>query len=108
MPWSLRVAYNFNYNKSALVPTTSQTLSLGGDVTFTKKMKLTYTSGYDFSRNEITMTSVGITRDLHCWQMNVSWVPTGYLKMWSFTLRVKASVLQDLKYERRKDFHDTF
>jgi hypothetical protein len=28
--------------------------------------------------------------------------------MWNFTIRVKAAVLADLKYERRKDFHDTY
>jgi hypothetical protein len=54
------------------------------------------------------MTSIGIVRDLHCWEMSFGWVPTGYLKSWNFTIRVKASVLADLKYERRKDFHDQY
>jgi hypothetical protein len=35
-------------------------------------------------------------------------VPIGTTKGWNFTVRVKASVLGDLKYERRKDFHDTY
>jgi hypothetical protein len=71
-------------------------------------MSMTYTSGYDFKGKQITMTQIGITRDLHCWQMNFNWVPNGSMKMWNFTIRVKASVLGDLKYERRKDFHDTY
>ena len=54
------------------------------------------------------MTQIGMTRDLHCWEMNFNWVPNGSMKMWNFTIRVKASVLGDLKYERRKDFHDNY
>jgi hypothetical protein len=54
------------------------------------------------------MTSIGVLRDLHCWEMSLDWIPTGYLKSWNFTIRVKASVLADLKYDRRKDFHDQY
>ena len=108
IPWSLRVAYNLYYTKTAFKPTVSQTLALSGDLSLTKKTKITYTTGYDISRKEITMTSVGITRDLHCWDMSLQWIPTGYLKSWQFTIKVKASVLQDLKYDRRKDFRDQY
>jgi len=108
VPWSMRVSYNFNYSKPAFKSTITQTLSVSGNVTLTKKTAITYTSGYDFTRKEITMTNIGITRDLHCWTMSLNWVPNGTMKMWNFTIRVKASVLGDLKYERRKDYHDTY
>jgi hypothetical protein len=108
VPWTMRVAYNFYYTKSAFKPVISQTLALNGDVSLTKKTKISYTTGYDIARKQITMTSVGIYRDLHCWEMSLDWIPIGYLKSWNFTLRVKASVLADLKYERRKDFRDQY
>jgi uncharacterized Rmd1/YagE family protein len=108
VPWSLNMSYSFNYYKSGLTPTLSQTLSLRGNITLTKKTAITYTSGYDFKGKQITMTQIGITRDLHCWEMNLNWVPNGSMQMWNFTIRVKASVLSDLKYDRRKDFHDTY
>jgi hypothetical protein len=28
--------------------------------------------------------------------------------MWEFSIKVKAAVLADLKYERRKDYHDNY
>ncbi len=108
VPWTMRVSYNFSYSKFALNSNLTQTLSVTGNVTLTKKMGITYTSGYDFTRNEITMTQIGISRDLHCWDMSVNWIPNGTMKMWNFTIRVKAAVLSDLKYERRKDFHDQY
>ena len=106
VPWSMRVSYNLNYMKPAFKSTFTQTLSVNGNVNLTKKMAVTYTSGFDFARKEITMTQIGITRDLHCWDMSFNWIPNGSMKMWNFTIRVKAAVLSDLKYERRKDYHD--
>jgi uncharacterized Rmd1/YagE family protein len=108
VPWTLNLTYNLNYYKTALKPTISQTLSISGDVKITKKMSLSYTSGYDFKGKQITQSNIRMSRDLHCWTMNLTWVPNGIIQMWNFTIRVKASVLGDLKYERRKDFHDTY
>ena len=108
VPWSMRVSYSFNYTKPAFKSYLAQTLSVNGNVTLTKKLWVTYTSGYDFTHKEITMTQIGITRDLHCWTMSFNWIPNGTMKMWNFTIRVKAPVLSDLKYERRKDYHDLY
>jgi hypothetical protein len=108
IPWSMRVSYNFSYSKPGYISNLTQTLSVNGNVTLTKKMGITYTSGYDFTRKEITMTQIGITRDLHCWDMSFNWIPNGTMKMWNFTIRVKAAVLSDLKYERRRDYHDQY
>jgi hypothetical protein len=107
-PWSLSVAYTFNYAKPANTSVITQNISFQGKLDITRKTKINFSSGYDIMHKEITMTSIGISRDLHCWEMNVQWVPAGYMKSWQFTIRVKASVLADLKYERRKDFHDQY
>jgi lipopolysaccharide assembly outer membrane protein LptD (OstA) len=108
VPWTLNMSYSFSYFKTALKPVISQTLSFNGSMTITKKMSAIFTSGYDFQAKVITMTNIGITRDLHCWTMNLNWVPNGTLQSWNFVIRVKASVLGDLKYERRKDYHDSY
>jgi hypothetical protein len=107
-PWTMNVRYSLDYSKPALKPMIYQTFSLNGNITLTKKMAITYSTGYDFKHKEITMTQIMITRDLHCWDMSFNWVPNGNMKMWEFTIRVKASVLADLKYDRRKDFHDNY
>ncbi|MRR20179.1 LPS-assembly protein LptD [bacterium] len=108
VPWSLRMAYNFNYSKPGLNTNITQAMTLSGDVKLTPKTALTYNTGYDFKQKEITMTRVGISRDLHCWEMSFSWIPVGYMRSWNFTIRAKASMLQDLKYERRKDYHENY
>jgi hypothetical protein len=108
VPWSMNINYSLNYYKPSLKSTFAQTLSINGNVSLTKKMNITYTTGYDFARKAITMTQIQVTRDLHCWDMSFNWIPNGYMKMWEFSIRVKAAVLADLKYDRRKDYHDNY
>ncbi len=108
VPWSLNLSYSLNYYKSGLTSTFSQALSFSGNVSITKKMAITYLSGYDFTGKQITMTNIGVTRDLHCWEMSLNWVPNGSMKMWNFTIKIKSGTLGDLKYDRRKDFHDSY
>jgi hypothetical protein len=108
MPWTLSLSYHLSYTPTFFRTTIEQAVSFQGSVTITKKMSATFQSGYDFNANKITMTNIGITRDLHCWDMSLNWVPNGNLQSWSFLIKVKAQVLGDLKYERRKDFHDSY
>jgi hypothetical protein len=111
-PWNLSFTYNLGYT-GALDPRTDiikrdvvQTLGFNGDINVTPKWKLNLTSGYDFKSHKISYTSVNIYRDLHCWEMRFNWIPIGYRKSWNFYIKVKASLLQDLKLNRKKDFRD--
>jgi LptD protein len=108
VPWTLSLSYHLSYTPTFVSTTIDQAVSFQGDIKITKKMAITYQSGYDFNAKKITMTNIGITRDLHCWDMSLNWVPNGNLQSWNFLIKVKAAVLGDLKYERRKDFHDSY
>jgi len=113
IPWSLNIGYSLNYrrpittNAERIQPAqVVQTLQLSGDLSISEKWKITYNTGYHFESKEFTQTNVGISRDLHCWHMNLTWVPFGRFQSYNFTIAVKASVLQDLKLERRRPFLD--
>ena len=108
VPWTLSLSYHLSYTPTFVSTAIDQAVSFQGDIKITKKMAITYQSGYDFNAKKITMTNIGITRDLHCWDMSLNWVPNGNLQSWNFLIKVKAAVLGDLKYERRKDFHDSY
>ena len=62
---------------------------------------LSFNSGYDFQAKEITQTSCTISRDLHCFNLSASLSPFGRWKYYNVTIRANASILQDLKYEKR-------
>jgi hypothetical protein len=107
IPWSANLSYNVNYNRGLVRKTKIvQTLQVSGDLSISEKWKITYSSGFDFEAKDFTQTNLGISRDIHCWVMNLNWVPFGRFQSYNFTIAVKASVLQDLKLERRKPFLD--
>ena len=78
-----------------------QTLNFSGDLSLTKKWKIGFSSGYDFERHDYTFTTINLYRDLHCWEMSLRWVPIGNRQSYLFTIKVKSSILQDLKLTRR-------
>jgi hypothetical protein len=107
IPWNLNFAYNVNYTKQGLAEKRiTQTLSFTGDVSFTKNTKITFNSGWDFTFQRVTLTTVGIVRELHCWMFSLNWTPISGSAMrsggFNFTLQPKASLLKDLKITRRR------
>jgi hypothetical protein len=114
IPWDLTVSYSFNYTAVRRYPnyeldrqtTVVQTLGLSGNVSLTPKWKVGFMTGWDFESKDLSYTSINIYRDLHCWEMRFNWIPTGYRKSWNFTINAKASILQDMKLNKKKDFRD--
>ena len=109
IPWNLNMNYTIAYNKgnlpsSEVEPT--QALNFSGNIKITPKWKIGFRSGYDFKEKELTYSSVDVYRDLHCWEMLFHWIPIGFHKSYTLTIRVKASVLKDLKLEKKKDWID--
>lgn len=107
IPWNLGFGYNLSYNRQPSGNTNiTQALNINGDLSLTEKWKINFNTGYDFSTAKITQTMISIARDLHCWQMNVSWIPFGTFTSYSVDIRVKSAILQDLKVSRRRSFFD--
>ncbi|MDR0790394.1 MAG: hypothetical protein LBO06_06330 [Bacteroidales bacterium] len=109
IPWSLSVSANISQISSFQAKmldystTNSATLNFTGDINVTPKWKVGIATGYDFINKDFTHTTIDIYRDLHCWEMRMNWTPFGLWRGWNFTIAVKASMLQDLKYEKRND-----
>lgn len=112
VPWDLTLSGNYSRLSNYIVAIAgyntnkSFTLSATGNVTVTDNWKIGFRTGYDFVNKDWTYTSIDFFRDLHCWELRFNWVPFGYRTGWNFTINVKASMLQDLKYEKRNDFRN--
>jgi hypothetical protein len=106
IPWKLSVNYTLNYNKFDAVNALNQSLNFSGNVNLTPKWKIGFNSGYDFINKDLTYTSLDFYRDLHCWEMRFKWIPFGKHQSYNFSIKVKASVLQDLKWEKKRDWYD--
>lgn len=107
IPWNLSLGYNLAYARQMNNTTNiTQALNVSGDLSISEKWKVNFNTGYNFDSKEITQTMIGIARDLHCWQMNVNWVPFGRFTSYNIDIRVKSTILQDLKVSRRRTFFD--
>ena len=107
IPWNLNVNYSQTINKGSTTLSESintQTLGFSGNIKITKKWKLGFQSGYDFTDNDFSYTSINVYRDLHCWEMLFHWIPTGYQRSYVLTIKVKANILKDVKIERKRDW----
>lgn len=104
IPWSMNITYNIGYNNEIVKSSnrlTNNRLSINGDISITKEWKIAYSTGYDLKRKIMAGSEFSVVRNLHCWQLEFKWIPSGYGKQWMFTLRPKSSILQDLKLNKR-------
>ncbi len=113
MPWSLSINYSLRVSQGTFKPETatykyniSQSINVNASLSLTQKWKFSVSSGYSFDEHKLSQTSIGITRDLHCWSMGFNIVPTGLYKSYSFNIAVNSSMLQDLKYDQHNSPRD--
>ena len=106
IPWSFTIDYGWTYSKTRRESNVNQNLGFRGDFSLTPKWKINFSTGYDFANKSITATQFSLTRDLHCWQMTFNTIPFGTYQSYNFKINVKSSVLQDLKYEKKKVWQD--
>ncbi|MDN3548318.1 putative LPS assembly protein LptD [Mucilaginibacter aquaedulcis] len=105
VPWNISFNYSYSYSNFNNVTSTSNTVQISGDVNLTQKWKIQYSTNYDIKAAKLgSATSFSIYRDLHCWDLSVQWIPFGYLKSYNVTLKVKSTILQDLKLSKRNDY----
>ena len=116
IPWNLSLSYTVNIYKQYLPQESGFLLDttlvsqhgvlFRGDVRLFKKWMLGFSSGYDLKNSDWTSTVLTLNWDLHCWAFSATVIPFGDRKSYNLTLGVKASVLQDLKLQKRGNLGD--
>ena len=114
-PWSINMSYSFSYNKQYQFSNGqkitkhnfTQTVNLSGQIKLTPRMSLNMSSGFDLMALKMTTTQLSATYDLHCFNINVSWIPTGQWQSWSFRIQANAAALADLlQFKKSSSFWD--
>lgn len=112
VPWTLELNYNIrlvrNFNRTELQfdQKWEQSATFRGSFTLFKKLAFNYDSGYNFDTEKLTTTTIGLTWDLHCWEMSGTWIPFGQRASYMVQLNIKSSMLRDLKIQRRGSYGD--
>lgn len=105
LPWDFRLAYTMTYsNMRREREISSQSVMFSSNIELAPRWKVGVSSGYDFKNHGVTLTQFRFQRDLESWQMSFNWTPIGSINTsWYFYIGVKASILNDIKYDKRRE-----
>ena len=115
VPWSMNFNYSFSMSRSYSFTNSqlsrkdniTQTLGVQGNVQLTPKMSVQAQSGWDFTAMKMTTTQFSFRYDLHCFNISVSWVPSGMYQSYSFLISANAAALADLlRFKKSTSYWD--
>ena len=115
VPWSMNFNYSYSYRKAYQFSNDqvitkhahTQTLGVSGNVKLTPRMSLNMTTNFDLMTLKMGTTQLSANYDMHCFNIAVSWIPTGQWESWSFRIQAKAAALADLlKFKKSSSYWD--
>ncbi len=100
--FSISVDRNFGGRDTTLY---QNSLYTSGNIRLSKKWSMTVGNiGYDFIQKQLTYPDFSFSRDLHCWEMGMSWQPVR--GTYAFFLRVKPGTLDFIKVPYQQNLSD--
>lgn len=117
MPWSFSISYGITMaedrSKDINIKTMrypysfTQNLNFSGNLKLSSNWNCNFASGWDFNTKKISMTTVNISRDMHCFNISCGLV-FGVFTSYHISLRANASTLTDaLKYDKKSSYSST-
>lgn len=109
IPWNLQLSWNFSQSQpDPRVKQRSSNISFALGFNLTEAWKISTSTSYDIITRQVAAPQVNVYRDLHCWEMNFNWVPTGQYRNFRLEIRLKAPQLQDVKVTKQRSARDIF
>lgn len=114
MPWSFSISYgvtmaedrtkDINVKNMRYPYKFTQNMNFSGNLKLSSNWNCNFSSGWDFTAKKISMTTVNISRDMHCFNMSCGLV-FGTYTSYHISLRANASTLTDaLKYDKKSSY----
>ena len=114
LPWNVSLSYTANLSRRFVVAQRRMeeeivhSLNAAFNLDLTRLWKMRASTNYDFQTGKLGASSVGVSRDLHCWVMAFDAVPFGRFRRYMLTVNVKAQTLQDLRIQKQRNWQDRF
>ena len=112
-PWSADVSYSLRFsrlpsstNPGSFITNFNQDFNWNGNISLSPKWKVGLSGSYNITQKELGLLSINLSRDLHCWQMNINMSPVGKYRFFSINISPKSSMLRDIKVNRTRYFYD--
>jgi len=103
IPWNLNLSWTWtrdSRNPGSVRRT--QFASATGSIRLSPNWKLSSGVHYDLAERSFSASSIQLYRDLHCWEGRFTWNPRGANPSYHLLITVKADMLADLKWDKRK------
>ncbi len=71
----------------------------------TKNWRIKYSASFNLMTRKLLNQRFSIYRDLHCWELSLNWVPSGFGTGFYLQISPKSPSLKDLKVEHRGGRH---
>ncbi len=109
IPWNLELSYTFSQSQhDPRVKFRQANIAAALSFNLTEFWKISASTNYDLVRKQFAAPQVSVYRDLHCWEMNFTWVPTGFNRNYRIEIRLKAPQLQDIKVTKQESARDIY
>lgn len=116
-PWSFSISYGVTMaeDRSAQINVRTmrypykftQNMNFSGNFKLSSSWNINFSSGWDFNYKKLSMTTVNISRDMHCFNISCGLV-FGTYTSYNISLRANASTLTDaLKYDKRSSYNSS-
>jgi len=110
IPWQVSLSYSllfheeFKSDYSGFEKKVTSSVNFSGSFSLTPKWNFSVNGFYDFDKKKLETFTMGISRDMHCWQMSINVTPIGLYRFFNFTISPKSGILQDLRINRSRSF----
>lgn len=109
IPWKVSISHVLSFNRNLFKTKYNNkewkkinTVSLNGDVSFTKRWKLVAVISMDLDTKKLINTRFSLKRNMHCWALSFDWIPIGGNKSFLLSIRNTSSLFQSVPINFRK------
>ena len=110
VPWSINLSYSLVFSKrienGRNISDVTSNVSFNNTFSLTPKWMFTTSGYYDLNSTQLTMFTMSVSRDMHCWQLSVNVTPIGAYKYFNISISPKSGILQDLRVNRTRYFYN--
>ncbi|MDC1067731.1 putative LPS assembly protein LptD [Candidatus Kapabacteria bacterium] len=101
IPWNISMGVNYSYNRSSPIQKSeSVNANFSVGIEPAEGWLINGSFNIDLLERELLTPNINISKDLGCWGMNFTWVPTGVHKHFRFSIGLNAAQLKDFMYEK--------
>lgn len=95
LPWNATLSYQYSSSRPVVGKAiNTQNIRVDGNITMLESWKINFGTTYDVETKKWGGHTLGVIKDLHCWQMMFNWQPSNQFATYTFKMTAKASTLK--------------